>query len=141
VTQAAVSLMHTAARSVLCRTVCVALLLTQLTACMTWRPVPAAQAGTEPIARARLRLRSGAELSLRDVSVRSDSAVGYTAGPRDRRAVPITDVASIERRQLSVGRTAGVVVGAAAVTTIVAFGLAMRDLSNSINAVPAPRVP
>jgi hypothetical protein len=133
--------MHPAPRFSLCRTVCVVLLLTQLIACMTWRPVPAAQGGTEPIARARLRLRSGAELSLRDVSVRGDSAVGYTDNPHERRAVPITDVASIEQRKLSVGRTAAVVVGVAAVTTIVAFGLAMRDLSNSINAVPAPRVP
>jgi hypothetical protein len=136
--------MPPAARSSLCRTVCVALFLTQLTACMTWRPVPATpdpQAGTEPIARARLRLRSGAELSLRDVSVRSDSALGYTGNPRERRAVPMADVASIERRQFSVGRTAGLVLGAVAVTTFVAYGLAIRDLGNSINAAPAPRVP
>jgi hypothetical protein len=133
-----------ARRASLRRTVCLALVLTQLAACMTWRPVLATsdqQADTEPIARARLRLRSGAELSLRDVRVRGDSVVGYAGDPRERRAVPIADVASIERRRLSVGRTAGIVVGAAAVTTIVAFGLAMRDLGNSINAVPAPHVP
>jgi hypothetical protein len=133
-----------ASRASLCRTVCAAFVLTQLAACMTWRPVPATSdqpADTEAIARARLRLRSGAELSLRDVRVRNDSVVGYAGDPRERRAFPVTDVASIERRQLSVGRTAGVVVGAVAVTTVVAFGLAMRDLGNSINAVPAPRVP
>ena len=136
--------MHPAARSSWPRTVCVALILTQLAACMTWRPVPATpdqQSGAEPIARARLRLRSGAELSLRDARVRSDSVVGYADDPRERRALPIGDVASIERRQLSVGRTAGLVLGAAAVTTFVAAGLAVRDLGNSINAVPAPRVP
>jgi len=137
--------MHPAVRFSLRRAAaCVALLLTQLTACMTWRSVPATpdqRAGAEPIARARLRLRSGAELSLRDVTVRSDSVIGYTESPREPRALPAADVASIDQRKLSVGRTVAVVVGAAAITTVVAFGLAMRDLSNSINAVPAPRVP
>ena len=83
----------------------------------------------------------GAERDLRDVAVRADSVIGFTENPRERHALPTADVASIERRQVSVGRTAGLVVGAAAVTTFVAFGLAMRDLSNSINAVPTPRVP
>jgi len=136
--------MHPAARSSLRRATCAALLLTQLTACMTWRPVPGTldqQAGAEPISRGRLRLRSGAELSLRDVAVRGDSVIGYAGSPRERRALAVADVASVERRQLSVGRTVAVVVGAAVVTTIVAFGLAMRDLGNSINAVPTPRVP
>src|SRR4051794_18584634 len=134
--------MHPAASASMRRAVGAALLLTQLTACMTWRPVPAArdqQPGAEPISRARVRLRGDAELSLRDVSVRSDSVVGYTESPRERRAVPAVDVVSIDRRQLSVGRTAGLVVGAAAVITFVAYGLAIRDLGNSINAVPAPR--
>jgi hypothetical protein len=144
VTHGAVSLMHPLARTSLRGAICATLLLTQLTACMTWRPVPVArdqQAAAEPFGRARLRLRSGAELTLRDMTVRGDSAIGFTENPRERRALPIGDVASIERRQLSAGRTAGVVVGAVAVTTIVAFGLAIRDLGNSINAVPAPRVP
>ena len=135
--------MHPAARS-LHRAISGALLLTQLTACMTWRPVPGTldqQVGAEPIARARLRLRSGAELSLREVTVRGDSVIGYTESPRERRALPVADVASMDRRSLSAGRTAAVVVGAAAVTTIVALGLAIRDFGNSINVVPAPGAP
>jgi hypothetical protein len=133
--------MHPAARSSLRRAVCVALLLTPLGACMTWRPVPGTldqQVGAEPISRARVRLRSGAELSLYNVTVRPDSVIGYTEG---RRAVSVADVASIDRRQLSAGRTAGVVVGAAAVAVVAMYGLAISALGNDINAVPAPGAP
>ena len=136
--------MHPAARSSLRRVTCASLLLTQLTACMTWRPVPATldqQADAEPIPRARVRFRSGGELTLREVTVRSDSVIGLAESPRERRALPRADVASIDRRQLSVGRTAGLAVGAAAVTVIVAYGMALGELGKSINAVPAPRVP
>jgi hypothetical protein len=134
--------MHPAARFSRCRIVCVAL-LTQLTACMTWRPVPSTleQAGAEPIPRARVRMRSGAELALREVTVSSDSVIGLSGSPRERRALPRADVVSIDRRQLSVGRTAGLVVGVAAVTVIVAYGMAFSELQKSINAIPAPRVP
>ena len=41
----------------------------------------------------------------------------------------------------SVGRTAGLVIGVAAVTTFVIAGLTVREFGNSINAVPVPRVP
>ena len=133
--------MHLAARFPLCRTACAALLLTQLGACMTWRPVPGTQTGAEPISRARLRTRNGTELFLHDVAVRGDSVIGYTESPRERRALLTADVASVDRRQLSVGRTTALVVGVAALTTFVAAGLAVRDFGGSINAVPTPRVP
>jgi hypothetical protein len=136
--------MPTLTRSSLLRAIGTALLLTQPTACMTWRPVRGPldqQIGAEPIPRARLELRDGSELPLRDVTVRVDSVIGYSGNPRERRARPVADVVSIDRRTFSAGRTAGVVVGAAAVTTFVAFGLAVRDLGNSINAVPTPRIP
>ena len=143
-TEAAVSLMHPAVRFSLHRAVCAALLLTQLTACTTWRRVPGTldqRVGAEPIARARVRLRSGAELALRDVTVSSDSVSGLAGSPRERRALPRADVVSIDQQQFSVGRTTALVVGAAAAITFVAAGLAIRDFGNSINAVPAPRVP
>jgi len=136
--------MHPAARSSLRRATCAALLLAQLSACMTWRPVPgsvAQQTGAEPISRARLRLRSGGEITLRDVTVSRDSVIGSTQSPSERRAFPVADVASIDQRKLSVGRTTALVVGTAAAITFVAAGLAVRDFGNSINAVPAPRVP
>jgi hypothetical protein len=136
--------MHPAARSSLRRATCVALLLTQLSACMTWRPVPGAlgqQVGAEPISRARLRLRSGGELSLEDVRIRNDSVVGYSVSSREWRAFPVGNVTSIDRRGLSAGRTAAVVVGTGAVAYLVMYGLAFSSLQKSINAVPAPRVP
>ena len=129
--------MPPATRSSLRRATCLALLLTQLTACMTWRPVPGTldqQAGVEPISSARLRLRSGAELVLRDATVRSDSVIGYTEGPRDRRALSVADVASIDRRSLSAGRTAGVVVGGAAVAVVVMYGLPLRNPKRTVDA-------
>lgn len=123
---------------------CVALLLTQLTGCMTWRPVPGTldqQVGTEPIPRARLRLRSGGEFSLEDVKVRSDSVLGYSAGSHEWHAFPVGNVASIERRGVSAGRTAAVVVGTAAVGAVVIYGLAYASFLKSVNAVPAPGAP
>ena len=136
--------MPTPTQSPLRRAVCVALLLTQLAGCMTWRPVPGTldqQVGAEPIPRARLRLRSGGELSLEDVKVRSDSVVGYSTSSREWRAFPVGSVASIERRGVSAGRTAAVVVGTAAVGAVVIYGLAYASFLKSVNAVPAARAP
>ena len=135
--------MHRAAPS-LRHATCVALLLTQLAGCMTWRPVPGTldqQVGSAPIPRARLRLRSGDALLLEDVKVRSDSVVGYSVGSREWRAFPVANVASIDRRAVSAGRTAGVVVGTAAVAFVVIYGLAFSSFEKSINAAPAPHVP
>ena len=123
---------------------CVALLLTQLSGCMTWRPVPGTldqQVAADPIPRARLRLRSGGELSLEDVKVRRDSVVGYSVGSREWRAFPLANVASIDRRGLSAGRTAAVVVGTAAVGAVVIYGLAYASFLKSVNAVPAGSAP
>jgi len=75
---------------------------------MTWRPVPGRpdqQVGVEPISHARLTFRNGAELPLRDVTVRADSVIGYSDNPRERRALPVSDIASIHRRQFSAVRT------------------------------------
>ena len=135
--------MHRAVPS-LRHVICVALLLTQLAGCVTWRPVPGTldqQVGAEPIPRARLRLRSGGELSLEDVKVRSDSVVGYSTSTREWRAFPVGNVASIDRRGLSVGRTAAVAVGTAAIAALVMYGLALSSFEKSINALPAAGAP
>ena len=103
-----------------------ALLLAQLTACMTWRPVRGTleqQVGAEPLPRARLMLRDGSELPLRDVTVRADSVIGYTESSRERRARPVADVASIDRRQVSGGRTA-VAIGTSVLGLAYLFALA-----------------
>ena len=125
------------------RTLCAVLLLSQLTACMTWRPARRAldeRAGSEPIRNARLTLRNGTEISLHDVTVRSDSVIGF-AGARERRAFPAPDVVSIAQRELSVGRSSIVVVGAVAIAFLVMVGAAIGQLGNNIGATPAPSVP
>jgi len=136
--------MHHLVRPLARRTLVASLLLTQLTACMTWRPVGGAreqQAGAEPIRHARLTLRNGAEISLHDVTVRSDSVIGFAGDARERRAFPYADVAAVEQRELSIGRTAALVGGAAVITFLVLLAAAMGQLANNIGATPAPSVP
>lgn len=104
--------MPTRTRSPRRRAVCVALVLAQLTACTTWRPIPGTpdpQGGATHIAHARVRLRNGTELPLRDVTVGADSVIGYDEDSHERRARPVADVGSIDRLQVSAGRTAAVV--------------------------------
>jgi hypothetical protein len=124
------------------RAICAALLLIQLTACMTWRPVRGSlDQPVEPIRNARLTLRNGAELSLHDVTVRSDSVMGLAGDARVRRAFPSADVASIERRELSIARTAAVVGGTAVLAFLVLLGATIAELGGNIGATPAPSVP
>jgi hypothetical protein len=115
--------MPPATRSSLRHAICSALILAQLAACMTWRPIPGTldqQVGVEPISRARLELHDGATLPLRDVTVRADSVIGYSENVRERRAVPVADVTSIHRRQFSAVRTT-MAVGATAVVALAAL--------------------
>jgi len=56
------------------------------------------QVGEEHIREARLAFRNGDEISLRDVTVRSDSVIGFADDGRERRAIPLAEVASIEHR-------------------------------------------
>ena len=114
--------MLTATRSPLRRTACVALVLTQLTACTTWRPIPTPdpQGGATHIAHARVRLRDGSELSLRDVTVGADTVIGYDESSSERRARPLTDVGSIDRLQVSAGR--GFLVAGSALLVVAAVG-------------------
>jgi hypothetical protein len=89
----------------------VTLVLAQLTACTTWHPVsstPDPQGGATHIAHARVRLRNGTELPLRDVTVGADSVIGYDEDSNERRAHPVADVGSIDRLQVSAGRSAAV---------------------------------
>jgi len=127
-----------------CRVLVTLPLLIQLPACQSWRTVqePLGQQGSEEhISRARLTLRDHAQLTLSDVTVRADSVIGFFGDARERRAVAAADVTSIERRQVSVGRTAAVVVGSAAVAFVVVLGMTIAEFGNSINAVPAPSAP
>jgi hypothetical protein len=136
--------MHPPRRSLPRRSLCAVLLLSQLIACMTWRPARGAldrQAGSEPIRNARLTLRNGTQISLHDVSVRSDSVIGFAGDARERRAFPTPDVVSIAQRELSVGRSSILVVGAVVIAFLVVLGAALGQLGNNIGATPAPSVP
>ena len=136
--------MHPFRRPLPRRSLCAVILLSQLTACMTWRPARGAldqQAGAEPIHNARLTLRNATEISLHDVTVRSDSVIGFAGDARERRAFPTPDVVSIAQRELSVGRSSIVVVGAVAIAFLVMVGAAIGQLGNNIGATPAPSVP
>jgi len=53
-------------------------------------------------------LRNGTELPLRDVTVGADSVIGYDEDSNERRAHPVADVGSIDRLQVSAGRSAAV---------------------------------
>lgn len=130
--------MSTATRSPLRRTVCVALVLVQLAACTTWRPIPTPdpQGGATHIAHARVRLRDGSELTLRDVTVSADSVIGYDESSNERRARPVAEVGSIARLEVSAGRSASVAgysVLVFAALAAVAFASAMGALSGSLH--------
>ena len=105
----------------------VLLLLTLTAACHTWRPVgPIDQSvSNKPIPQARLTLRNGAQLALSDVTVRSDSVIGFFGDARERRAVPAADVNSIDQREVSAGRSTATVigVGAAAFAALIVVAL------------------
>jgi len=115
------------ARSPLRRAVCVALVLSQLTACTTWRPVPRTldpQLGPAHIDHARVWLRDGSRLPLRDVTLGTDSVIGYGEDAHERHAHPVAAVASVDRLQVSAGRTA-VVVGTSVVAVAALVGAAL----------------
>ena len=136
--------MRPLARTVSCRVLVTLPLLMQLTACHSWRPVQeplGQQASDEHIPQARLTLRNHAQLTLSDATVRPDSVIGFFGDARERRAVPTADVTSIERRQVSAGRTAAVVVGSAAIAFVVMLGMAIAAYGGAVNAVPAPSAP
>jgi len=125
--------MPTPTRSQLRRAVCVALVLAQLTACTTWRPVsrtPDPQYGPTHIAHARVWLRNGSHLPLREVTVGADSVIGYGEDSHERQARPAADVASIDRLQVSAGRSALVVISAAAAITALAAASLASTASN-----------
>src|SRR6478609_2735189 len=81
---------------------------------------------------------TSAARSLRDVTVRSDSVIGFAADGRERRAIPSAEVASIEHREVSVLRT-GAAMGATAAVGYVAFiCIAFARLGPNWTAVPSP---
>ena len=117
------------------------MLLSQLVACYTYRPMRGTleqQVGEEHIREARLAFRNGDEISLRDVTVRSDSVIGFADNGRVRRAIPLAEVTSLEHREVSVVRTGAAMAATAAVAYVAFICIAFARLGPNWTAVPSP---
>jgi hypothetical protein len=121
--------------------VCGAAVLLETTGCMAWRQVPdvsepSAAEASHP--RALVVLRDGTRRLLHDVTVRADSVVGHAGADRARVAVARTEVESVQTRELSVGRTLGLVGGVLAVLALVALVAVVKAFSEGFTAAPSP---
>lgn len=100
------------------------LVVAALTGCTTWahQSAPPAQVVADhPGALVRVTRTDHSVITLRDVAVTSDSLTGTTNDTaRLRVTMPVADVASVETREVSAARTAGLGVGAVGVVLAVA---------------------
>lgn len=105
-------------RSVLRRAAAAALLLASVPACSTTRTLAPPRPGAAPTGSVDVVLTDGRRLQLTGVTSTADSLVGETGRPPGRRAVALRDVARVERRAISAGRTA-------ALAAAIALGVAV----------------
>ncbi len=125
------------------RTLCVVLLLAHAGACSQWRRLPGTaeeNVGRPSIGRARLVMRDGSEVILRDVLIRPDSIIGKAADTYERRAVVTAEVSYVDSRRPWTDRTAGGLTGLAIVGLISAIivGFTVRVFGS---AAPTPSAP
>ena len=81
------------------RHLCAVLLLPFAASCSAWRPVPGAALApphADRVDHARVFLRDGTVLVLRDAMISADSIVGLGGAPAARVAVPRSDVTGVE---------------------------------------------
>ena len=81
------------------RHLCAIVVLALVASCSAWRPVPGAALAPAPPERvdhARVSLRDGTVLLLRDAMISPDSIVGLAGAPPTRVAVPRSDVTALE---------------------------------------------
>lgn len=105
------------------------LLLGYLPGCTTWKVQPGADPesiAAQTPSQARITLAGGSEVTLSHLRMENDSLVGdvFVPGARSnavqRRAIPPDSVTAIALRQLSAGKTAGLVVGFGVAVALVA---------------------
>lgn len=135
--------MHPILRLLPRRTLCVVLLLTHAGACTQWRRLPGTpeeNVGRPSIGRARLMLRDGSEMILRDVLIRPDSIIGKTVKTYERRAVATASVSSVDSRRPWTDRTAGGLTGLAVVGLISAIIVGFTVVVFG-SAAPTPSAP
>lgn len=113
--------------------------LAVVTACTTWsrQSAPPAQVVSQhPGALVRVTRTDHSVITLRGAAVVNDSLVGTTDDKaRLRVAIPIADVASVDTREVSAGRTAGLGLGAVGVVLAVAgiaAALALASLGGQL---------
>ena len=100
------------------------LLLGHASACSQWQRLPGRvedNVAAPSIHRARLVMRDGSAIILRDAVIRQDSVVGRNVQTYERRAVPTVDVYYVDSRIGWTQRTAGGIAGLAVVGLISAF--------------------
>ena len=125
------------------RALCALLLLAHAGACSQWRRLPGTaeeNVGRPSIGRARIMLRDGSEMILRDALIRPDSIVGKTVKTYERRAVATADVASVDSRRGWTERTAGGLTGLAIAGLVTAVVVGFTAVVFS-SAAPTPRTP
>ena len=135
--------MHPILRPLPRRALCAVLLLAPATACGQWRRLPGTpeeNVGRPSIGRARLLMRDGSEMILRDALIRPDSIIGKTVKTYERRAVATADVSSVDSRRPWTDRTAGGLGGLAIVGLISAVVVGFTVVVFG-SAAPAPGPP
>lgn len=113
--------MHPVHRPLPRRALCVVLLLAHAGACSQWNRLPGSaedNVSVPMIHRARLVMRDGSEVILRDAQIRPDSIIGKNLQTYERRAVPTANVAYVDSRRGWTERTVGGVAGLAVVGAI-----------------------
>ena len=107
-----------------------ALLLFMLTApgCMVWAPLDAPALASETPDAVRVTTVDGSILTLTNSTVRNDSLVGVIEYSSVVAAVPLSDVAHVEMREESFGRSLGLLAGLAALGVLITFVLALRQI-------------
>jgi hypothetical protein len=110
-------------------------------ACHTWRAAPPVPdtASTASLARARIVKRDSSTIELSEVQVRADSVVGFVGAERARRAIAREDVARIETRQVSSGRTTLGVIGGVALLLLVLSAIALNSVLTGWSETAADR--
>lgn len=83
--------------------------------------------------------RDGSAVVLNAVQVRDDSVVGFAGAERARRAIARADVARIETRQVSAGRTTLGVIGGVAVLYLVLYAIALNSVLTGWSEAAADR--
>jgi hypothetical protein len=132
--------MHPILRPLPRRVICTVLLLGHVSACSQWNRLPGTaedNVRAPSIGRARLVMRDGSAIILRDAVIRADSVVGKNVQTYERRAVPTADVAYVDSRLGWTQRTAGGIAGLAVVGLISAF-IVVFTARVFTSAAPAP---